>query len=126
MQQESNQPLVPGPAGAVRPVLGGPPAPAQPHPNAPTAPTGHAPVSPGKRGWWSIPKILIAAGVAVLLAGGGGGAIGYSMAKSEAAQQFSQRFQNGRQNGANGQRRAPGTGRSQPTDPATPGSGSNP
>ncbi len=63
----------------------------------------------------------------MLLASRGGVAIGYSVGKSDAAQQFSQRFQNGRPNGAGGQgRRSPGPGQAQPTAPTTPGSSNNP
>jgi hypothetical protein len=124
VEQETNQYNAPNPAGAPRPVPESPPAVAGPHAN-PRA--GYAPESPVKKRWWSTPKILVAAGVAVLLASGGGVAIGYSVGKSEAAQQFSQRFQNGRPNGAGGQsRRSPGPGQAQPTAPATPGSSNNP
>ncbi|MCX6499651.1 MAG: hypothetical protein NTU93_12780 [Arthrobacter sp.] len=88
-------------------------------------PAGYAPGLPVKKKWWSLPKVLVAAGIAVLLAGGGGAAIGYSMGKTDATRQVAQRFQNGRPNGANGQaRRGPGQG--QPTAPSTPGGGINP
>lgn len=126
MEQETNQYNAPHPAGAPRPVLEAPPTVAGPHGNAQA---GYAPGSPVKKRWWSTPKILVAAGIAVLLAGGGGAAVGYSVGKSEAAQQFSQRFQNGngRPNGAGGQgRRSPGPGQAQPTAPTTPGSSNNP
>jgi hypothetical protein len=124
VEQETNRYNVPGPAGAPRPLLDAPPAAGTPHP---AAPAGNAPGSAVKKKWWSMPKLLVAAGLAVLLAGAGGGAIGFAMGKSDAAQQFSQRLQNGRPNGATGQgRRSPGPGQAQPTSPATPGSSNNP
>lgn len=124
MEQEANHHNIPGPAGAPRPLPEAPPTVAAPHT---TAPAGYAPGPPVKKGWWTTPKILVAAGIVVLLAGGGGGAIGYSVAKSESAQQFSQRFQNGRPNGASGQgRRTPGAGQSQSAAPTTSGSSNNP
>jgi len=94
----------------------------------PTMPVPHAgpqPGTPAKKKWWSLPKILVAAGIAVLLAGGGGAAIGYSMGKTDGTHQAAQRFQNGRPNGANGQGRR-GGGQGQPTAPSTPGGGTNP
>jgi hypothetical protein len=119
VEQETNQYNVPNPAGAPRPVLEAPPTVAGPHSNTREG-------SPVRKRWWSTPKILVAAAVAVLLAGGGGAAIGYSVGKSDAAQQFSQRFQNGRPNGAGGQgRRSPGPGQAQSAAP-TPGSSINP
>lgn len=87
------------------------PGPGTPGPGAP------GPGRPAKRSWWSLPKVLVAAGLAVLLAGGGGAAIGYSMGKSDAAHQAAQRFQNGRQGGFNGQGRRGGQG--QPTAPGS-------
>lgn len=124
MEQEANRHNIPGPAGAPRPLPDAPPTVATPHT---AALARYASGSPVKKGWWTTPKILVAAGVVVLLAGGGGGAIGYSVGKSESAQQFSQRFPNGRPNGASGQgRRSPGAGQAQPTAPTTLGSINNP
>lgn len=40
--------------------------------------------SPFRRRWWTIPKIVIAGVVAVLLAGAGGGAIGYGIGEAGA------------------------------------------
>lgn len=88
---------------------------------------GYAAGFPVRKKWWSLPKVLVAAGIAVLLAGGGGGVIGYSLGKTDATRQVGQRFQNGRPNGANGQgRRGPGQGQVQPSAPSTPGGGINP
>jgi hypothetical protein len=89
-------------------------------------PAGSSPGFPAKKKWWNMPKVLVAAGIAVLLAGGGGGFIGYSWGKSDAQHQMTQRLQNGRPNGASGQaRRSPGQGQGQtkPTAPSTPGAG---
>lgn len=108
----------------VPPTMPVPQAGPQPAPQAGT-PTGNGPGLSVKRKWWSLPKVLVAAGIAVLLAGGGGAAIGYSMGKADATRQVAQRFQNGRPNGANGQGRR-GTGQGQPTAPSTPGGGINP
>lgn len=88
-------------------------------------PAGYAPGFPVTKKWWRLPKVLVAAGIAVLPAGGGGGAIGYSLGKTDAARQVAQRFQNGRPNGANGRARR-GPGQVQPTAPSTPGGGINP
>lgn len=40
--------------------------------------------SPFKRRWWSIPKVVVAGVIAVLLAGAGGGAIGYGVGEASA------------------------------------------
>lgn len=38
--------------------------------------------SPFRRHWWSIPKVVVAGVIAVLLAGAGGGAIGYGVGEA--------------------------------------------
>ena len=130
MEQHTYPEGVAGPPVAAHQSLQAPPtmpvpqAGPQPVPQA-GPPAGYAPGFPVKKKWWSLPKILVAAGIAVLLAGGGGGAIGYTLGKTDATRQVAQRFQNGRPNGANGQARR-GPGQVQPTAPSTPGGGINP
>ncbi|GAA2136674.1 hypothetical protein GCM10009825_22140 [Arthrobacter humicola] len=122
MEQHTTEVGAPGPA-YIAPrapqALQAPPTMAVPQAGPPAV---SAPEFPLKKKWWSMPKVLVAAGIAVVLAGGGGGYIGYSWGKSDAQHQFTQRSQNGRPNGANGQaRRAPG--QAQPAAPSTPAAG---
>jgi hypothetical protein len=82
--------------------------------------TGFGKNGPGKKRWWSIPKVVVAGVIAVLLAGAGGGAIGYGVGAGSAAYHgfASGQFKGGRyhnyQGGGSGQNSqvtpAPGTG----------------
>lgn len=126
MEQHTNQDGIAGQPVAAHRSLQAPPTMSMPQ-TGPQA--GYAPGFPAKKKWWSLPKVLMAAGIAVLLAGGGGAALGYTLGKSDATRQVAQRFQNGRPNGANGQARrgpGPGSGQGEPTAPGTPGGGVNP
>lgn len=79
--------------------------------------------TPRRRSFWTVPKALLAAGIAVLLAGGGG-AVGYSMGQADAAHKISQRFQN-RRFGGQRQGGLPGEGiqggQGQPASPSGSG-----
>ena len=76
----------------------------------------------GKKKWWTFPRLLVAAGIAVILAGGGGGAIGYAVGNAAPHHQLGQRARLG--TGGYG-RHVPGSGLggeqggTQPTQGAT-------
>ena len=105
--------------GAVPPAGQG----AGPYPGTPSAPVPGGSAPGARKKWWTFPRLLVAAGIAVILAGGGGGAIGYAVGNAAGSHhQFSQRARLGA--GGNG-RRVPGSGQgggqggSRPTQGAT-------
>ncbi|ALE06351.1 hypothetical protein AL755_14230 [Arthrobacter sp. ERGS1:01] len=67
------------------------PAPQYPAPQYMAPPVPHsqhtphgAPKTKARKGWWTIPKVVVAGAIAVLLAGAGGGAIGYGIGEGGA------------------------------------------
>ncbi|WP_146238906.1 hypothetical protein [Arthrobacter livingstonensis] len=73
--------------------------------------------SPFKRLWWTIPKVVVAGVIAVLLAGAGGGAIGYGVGEASAPHRGAGtgQFGGGRYHGNYG----PGTGNGSGTGSGT-------
>ncbi|MGA7206799.1 MAG: hypothetical protein WBX27_19475 [Specibacter sp.] len=74
----------------------------------------------GKKRWWTIPKVVVAGVIAVLLAGAGGGAIGYGIGDGNASHHG---FANGQFKGGR-YHSYPGGG-SGPGSQVTPAPGSN-
>ena len=119
--------VAPGPVapyGSVPQYGAVPPAGANGGPYAASpAPVTGGSASGSRKKRWSFPRLLVAAGIAVILAGGGGGAIGYAVGNAAGSHhQFSQRARLG--TGGYG-RHIPGSGQgggqsgSQPTQGTT-------